>query len=105
MKARRLANEKVRRLHTSGVKSSRAVNISQLRRIISNPLIKRKEENPKIKMNKFCKLANITNRHWWISLYVTSLTHKKKTKSKREYYKMKRARKTIRVTYLEEIEK
>ena len=78
MKSRRLANDKVRRLHMSGVKYSRAVKLPQLFLRLYNILIKRKEENPKIKLKTVCKLAKITGRHLWLSLDVTALVHQKK---------------------------
>ena len=85
----------------SGVQSSRAVNLAQLRLRLSNILINRKEEDPKIKLKTVCKLANITGRNWWLSLDTTKLI-KKRSKKKREYCKLKRASGTIRETYLEE---
>ena len=104
MKYRRQANENVRRLHISGVQSSISVKLAQLRLRISNPLIKIKEENYKIKLKTVFKLDNITGRHWCISLDVSALIHQR-TKSKREYYKLKNTTRTIISTYLEEISK
>ena len=102
MKDRRQTNNDVRRLHTSGVQSSRPVKLSQLRLCLSNILINRKEENYKIKLKTACMLTRITGRHWWLSLDVSVLIHQL-TKIKGEYYKLKNISGTIRSTYLEEI--
>ena len=104
MKYRRLANEKVRHLHMSGFQSSAFVNIAQLRIYLSNLLIRKKEEDSKIKLRTFYKLSKTTGRHWWLSLYIADLIHQIK-KSKREYYNLKRASGTIIETYLEERDK
>ena len=56
MKERRLTNYKVRRLHMSGVQSSRAVNPAQLFLLLSNILMNRKEEYFKIKLKKSVSL-------------------------------------------------
>ena len=101
MKSRRLANEKVGCLRMSGFQYSRAVKMAQLRLRLSNILTKRKEDNSKIKLKTVCKLAKIAGSNWWISLDVAVLIHQI-TKSKREYYKLKRASGAIRATYLEQ---
>ena len=75
MKDRRLADTKVKQLHMSGVQSSRAVKLDQLRLCLSNILIKRKEEDSKIKLKTLCKISNITGRHRWITIYVKYLIH------------------------------
>ena len=64
MKYRILANDKVRRLHMSGVQHSRAVNLAQIFLRLSNILLKIKEEDSKIKLNTVYKLAKITGRQW-----------------------------------------
>ena len=63
----------------------------------SNILIKRKEEHSKIKLKTVCKLAKITGRHCLISQDVRALVHQNKN-IKREYYKLKRASRTIIAT-------
>ena len=88
MKSRRLANEKFRRLHMSGVQLPISVKLTKPSLLLSTILIKRKEEDSKIEMKTVCNVAKITGRHLWISLDVTALIHQK-TKSKREYYNMK----------------
>ena len=78
-----------------------AVKLAQLRLSLSNLLIKRKEENFKSKLKTVFKLSKIIGRNWWISLDVKALIHQK-TKSKREYYNLKRSNGTIIATYIEE---
>ena len=80
MKSRRLANDKVIRLHMSGVNYSRALKLAQLCLSLSNILIKIKEEESKIKIKTVCKLAKITGRHWWIPLDMAYLIHKNEAK-------------------------
>ena len=88
IKSRIKANDNVRRLHMSGVQSSILVKLAQLQICIYNLLIKRKEEDSKINLKTLCKISKITGRHWWLSLDVKDLIHKR-TKIKREYYKLK----------------
>ena len=85
----------------SGVQSSRSVKLSQIRLRLSNILIKIKKEDSKVKPKTACKPTNITGRHLWISLYLTSLIHQG-GKSKREFYNLKKDSSTIISTYLEE---
>ena len=77
MKVRSLANSKVRQLNMSGVQSLRAVKLAQLRLKLTNILIKKKEDNSKIKLNTVCKLAKITGQHWWITLDWSALIWKR----------------------------
>ena len=77
MKSRRLANSKVRRLHISGLQTYRVVKLAQLLLCLYNIIINRKKEESNIKLKTLCKLANITGRHWWITLDVTSLINRK----------------------------
>ena len=85
----------------SGVKSSRAVKLSQSRLHLANILIKRKEENTRIKLKTVYKLDRTTGRHWWLSIDNTYLI-KQIPKIKIEYFKLRNNIRKTRATYHEE---
>ena len=73
MYSRVKSNAFIRKLHMSGVLSSRIVKLSYLRVRLSNLLIQRKSGKSKFKWKTVTRLANITGRAWWFTLNITSI--------------------------------
>ena len=77
MYSRVKSNAFIRKLHMSGVLSSRIVKLSYLRVRLSNLLIQRKSGKSKFKWKTVTRLANITGRAWWFTLNIISLIRQK----------------------------
>ena len=64
-------------------------------------LIHRKEKEIKFREKTFTKLAKLTGRRWWLTIYLTYLIYLK-PKARIYYFSFKKKIATSRVTYLEE---
>lgn len=101
MNGRRAANARTRCLHMSGVQSSRAIKLAQLRLRLAILLINRLEDESKVKLKTVTKLAARVGRRWWLPLGSTELL-RQKCMARRDYFKLKRNHVQLWSTYMEE---
>ena len=80
------------------------MKLAQLRIRLAILLTHRKYRDRKFKIKTVTKLANLTGRSWWLTLYIGTLIHQK-YKANKYYQICKKERLMIRGTYIDMIDR